>query len=82
LDEPTASLDPDATLKIESQITNASDQSIKVVMVTHDIAQARRLAGDIVFVSKGTVKEHSSAELFFKQPQSIEARDYLSAYIR
>lgn len=82
LDEPTASLDPDATLKIESQITNASDQSIKIVMVTHDIAQARRLAGDIVFVSKGTVKEHSSAELFFKQPQSIEARDYLSAYIR
>lgn len=82
LDEPTASLDPDATLKIESQIINASHQSIKVIMVTHDIAQARRLASDIIYVSQGTVKEHTKAKLFFQQPQSIEARDYLSAYIR
>lgn len=82
LDEPTANLDPDATLKIESQIYNASQQTIKVIMVTHDIAQARRLADDVVFISQGSVAEHSKAELFFNQPQSVAAKEYLSAYIR
>lgn len=81
-DEPTANLDPDATQKIESQIINASKQSIKIIMVTHDIAQARRLADDVIFVSNGTIAEHTAAKDFFTQPASTEADRYLSAYLR
>ncbi len=81
-DEPTANLDPDATLQIESQIISASQQSIKVIMVTHDIAQARRLADDVVFLNKGTITEHCSADKFFTRPESAEAGNYLSAYIK
>ena len=81
LDEPTANLDPNATLKIESQIVAASNQSIKVIMVTHDIAQARRLADEIIFLHKGSLAEHTDAGVFFKQPQSIEAGNYLTSYL-
>lgn len=82
LDEPTANLDPGATLKVESQVISASQQTIKIVLVTHDIAQARRLADNVVFMSDGTVTEHSSAKTFFSQPASAEATSFMSAYIR
>ena len=81
LDEPTANLDPNATLKIESQITTASRQGIKIIMVTHDIAQARRLADEIIFLHKGSLTEHTSAGVFFTQPHSVEAQDYLTSYL-
>ncbi len=81
LDEPTANLDPQATRQIEAQIIDASRQNIKIIMVTHDIAQARRIAGEIIFMHQGTLTEHSNARRFFDQPQSDAARDYLSAYI-
>ncbi len=81
LDEPTANLDPGATLKIESQIVTASSQHIKIIMVTHDIAQARRLADDIIFLHKGSLTEHSDAEVFFNKPRSVEAQNYLNSYL-
>ena len=80
LDEPTANLDPQASRQIESQIINASRQSIKIIMVTHDVAQARRLADEILFLHAGLLTEHTTAEQFFNQPQSKEAADFLAAY--
>ena len=82
LDEPTANLDPSATRKIEAQILLASEQSIKVIMVTHDIAQARRLADDVLFLHNGTITEHTTASTFFETPESVEAKEYLAAYIK
>lgn len=82
LDEPTANLDPTATLKIEALVAQVSQQSIKVIMVTHDIAQARRLADDVLFLHQGSLAEYTTAASFFDQPQSVAAQDYLSAYIR
>jgi len=81
LDEPTANLDPNATQKIETQILAASSQSIKIIMVTHDVAQARRLASEVVFLHKGSIAEKTDAEQFFNQPRSPEARNYLSSYL-
>jgi len=80
LDEPTANLDPEASLQIESQILSAKSQSIKIIMVTHDIAQARRLADEVLFLHSGRLTEHTSAEVFFNQPISTEAADFLAAY--
>ena len=78
LDEPTASLDPSSTLAIETAITTASARGVKVILVTHDTGQARRLANDVVFIHRGRVAEHSGADAFFDRPDSAVARDYLA----
>lgn len=78
LDEPTASLDPRATLEIEKLVRQAEIDGTKVVLITHDIGQAKRLAADIVFMHQGFALEHSPAETFFDTPQSLEALAYLN----
>lgn len=78
LDEPTASLDPSATLAIETAIAAANERGVKIILVTHDAGQARRLANDVVFIHRGSVAEHCSADAFFNQPVSKAARDYLA----
>ncbi|WP_413718712.1 ATP-binding cassette domain-containing protein [Silicimonas sp. MF1-12-2] len=81
LDEPTASLDPASGLAIESIVGEARDRGVRVIFVTHDIGQARRMADDVVFLQWGRVVEHSSAERFFSEPQSDAARHYLNGRI-
>ena len=78
LDEPTASLDPGSVLIIERLIQQASAAGVKVIFVSHDIGQAKRLASDVVFLHQGKITEHSPAETFFKQPISKEAQAYLA----
>ena len=77
LDEPTASLDPAATRAIEGSLTDLHQQGTTIVMVTHHLGQARRLAEDIVFVHQGRVAEHTPADEFFKQPRSTAASQFL-----
>ena len=50
----------------------------KIVMSTHDLGQARRLAGDIVFLAKGRVIEHAPAQRFFAEPATPEARCFVA----
>ena len=78
LDEPTASLDPAATKAIEELIRSVSARGVKVVMATHDLGEARRLAGDIVLLHRGTVVETSAADQFFRSPATAEARTFLA----
>lgn len=78
LDEPTASLDPESTAKIETLTRSIADNGVKVVFVTHDRAQAERIADDVAFLADGTVTEHRNASLFFSDPKSIEAQCYLA----
>lgn len=78
LDEPTASLDPASTALIEAAVQSAQINGTKVIFVTHDIGQARRLGGEVVFIHRGRVCEQCSARSFFKKPVSREARDYLA----
>ncbi len=82
LDEPTASLDPAATAALEELIRMARAQSVRIALVTHDIAQARRLADDVLFLEAGRIAEHAPADLFFAGPQSGAARDYLDGRLR
>lgn len=77
MDEPTANLDPAATAEIEALIKTTADADVKVVLVTHNAAQATRLCEDIVFMHKGQVLEHNTADAFFKNPTSAEAKAYL-----
>jgi tungstate transport system ATP-binding protein len=78
LDEPTASLDPASTLAIEGLLIEAQHRGIKIVVVTHDVGQARRLAQDVVFLHHGRVVEHGLAKDFFVQPESAAARAFLA----
>ena len=81
LDEPTASLDPASVLKIEDIVIKARAAGVRVIFVTHDIGQARRMADDVVFLNRGRVAEHSPAAAFFAHPSSTAARDYLNGRI-
>lgn len=78
LDEPTASLDPAATRMVEEIVTAVAERGIKVVMSTHDIGQARRIAGDIVFMAGGRIVETAPAARFFSSPATEAARRFLS----
>ena len=78
LDEPTASLDPTATKAVEDIIRAVSQRNIKVVMATHDLGEARRLAGEIVMLHRGRVVETGAAVSFFDAPQTAEARAFLA----
>jgi tungstate transport system ATP-binding protein len=77
LDEPTANLDPSATHEIESAIAAIHSGGTKIVMVTHDLGQARRLADEVVFLHNGRVAERASAVRFFTGPACPEAAAFL-----
>jgi tungstate transport system ATP-binding protein len=78
LDEPTASLDPAATKAIEDVVRAVAARGIKVVMSTHDLGEARRLAGDIVLMHRGRIIETADASTFFSQPTTLEARRFVA----
>ena len=77
LDEPTASLDPAATKAVEDIVQRIANAGVKIVMATHDIGQARRLAGGIVFLARGRLVEHAPAQHFFTSPMTPEAAAFL-----
>lgn len=81
LDEPTVSLDPASTAAIEELVATARGRGVKVVLVTHDVGQAHRLADDVVFLHRGRIRETAPAESFFTRPASSEARAYLEGRI-
>ena len=78
LDEPTSALDPSATQAIEQMVLRASARGVRIVMVTHDIGQARRLAADIVMMQGGHVVEHGAAKQVLDAPISLASRRYLA----
>ncbi len=81
LDEVTASLDPANTLAIETVIRRVSDDGTRVLLVSHDLGQGKRVADDVVFLHRGRLAEHSPAKTFFSQPVSAEARGYCEGRI-
>ena len=78
LDEPTASLDPAATKAIEDIVRAVTARGVKVVMSTHDLGQAKRLAGEIVLLHRGRLIETGPATDFFAAPRTEEARKFIA----
>jgi tungstate transport system ATP-binding protein len=76
LDEPTASLDPAAAKSVEDVLRAVAGRGVKIVLSTHDLGTARRLAGEVILLHRGRIVEHSSSENFFKQPKTEEARRF------
>ena len=78
LDEPTASLDPAATKAIEDIIRAIAASGIKVVMATHDLGEAKRLAGDILLLHRGRIVERAPVSEFLNAPRTAEARTFVA----
>jgi tungstate transport system ATP-binding protein len=77
LDEPTSNLDPAATRMVEEMIRRIHLDGTKIVMTTHDLGQARRLADEIIFLHCGRLLERTAAQPFFAGPRSQEAAAFL-----
>lgn len=81
LDEPTAHLDPGATASIERLLRDWSTAGTGFVMSTHDLAQARRLADQIIFMHRGEVIEFGPANRFFASPATEIGARFLAGDI-
>jgi tungstate transport system ATP-binding protein len=77
LDEPTASLDPAAARAVEELVATIHGAGTKIVMTTHDLGQARRLADQILFMYRGRLVEAGPADSFFTGPATPEAAAFL-----
>jgi tungstate transport system ATP-binding protein len=77
LDEPCASLDPAATKAVEEIVLALAARGTKIVMTTHDLGQARRLAAEVVFLHRGRVVEHAPAGRLFAAPAAPETAAFL-----
>ncbi|MBB4017854.1 tungstate transport system ATP-binding protein [Chelatococcus caeni] len=77
LDEPTASLDPGACRAIEDAIRAIDAAGTKIIMTTHDLGQARRLADEVLFLCRGRLMEHTPAGEFFERPRTPQAAAFL-----
>jgi tungstate transport system ATP-binding protein len=77
LDEPTASLDPAAARAVEELVGSIHRSGTKIVMTTHDLGQARRLADEILFLNHGRLVEAGPARPFFAGPATREAAAFL-----
>jgi tungstate transport system ATP-binding protein len=77
LDEPTASLDPASVRAVEDVIRAVAASGVKIVMATQNLGQARRIAGEIVFLLRGRVHERAPVAAFFNAPETSEAAAFL-----
>jgi len=77
LDEPTANLDPGSARAIEEIVQAIHEAGTKIVMVTHNLGQAQRLADEILFLHDGRLCERTATAVFFHRPATAEAAAYL-----
>lgn len=78
LDEPTAALDPASTAAIETAVRRFHETGVTIVMSSHDLGQAGRLADDVIFLHGGRLQEHTTAERFFASPATERGRRFVA----
>lgn len=78
MDEPTSSLDPVSSQKIENLLTDLRDiYGITVLVVTHDVHQAKRISDYTIFLYMGKLLEHGGAEKVFNNPEHKRTKKYI-----
>jgi tungstate transport system ATP-binding protein len=78
LDEPTANLDPNSATMIERAIASRKKEDEIIIMATHNLAQARRLADEIIHIYNGRIVEWSRPDEFFNNPHSEITRKFIN----
>lgn len=82
LDEPTASIDPEASYMIEQYLKDLRAEGHTIILMsTHDLFQARRLADDVVLLFKGEMIEAGEKDSFFNSPKSDITRKFINGEI-
>jgi phosphate transport system ATP-binding protein len=76
LDEPTSALDPNATESIEALIRTLAP-NLTVIIVTHNLAQANRIADRTIFLNQGRMVEHGDTKQMFENPTNEETANYV-----
>ena len=79
-DEVTASLDPEMVREVLEVILSLAKQGMTMLIVTHEMSFARAVADKIVFIDKGNICEISEPGVFFTNPQTERARQFLNSF--
>lgn len=77
-DEPTSALDPEMINEVLDVMTDLAKGGMTMVVVTHEMSFARRVADRILFMADGAIVEDADPETFFMNPQSDRAKDFLA----
>jgi putative glutamine transport system ATP-binding protein len=77
-DEPTSALDPEMIQEVLDVMIALADDGITMVVVTHEMGFARRVADRVIFMADGSIIEENTPEEFFKRPQQERAQQFLS----
>ena len=81
-DEPTSALDPEMVGEVLAAMQNLAESGMTMLVVTHEMAFARDVSSQIVYMNQGVICEQGSPEQIFQNPQKQETRDFLSRFRR
>lgn len=79
-DEPTSALDPELTGEVLKVIRSLADRNMTMIIVTHEMAFARDVADEIIFMDGGVIVEHGPAHQVIENPQEERTRHFLARY--
>jgi glutamate transport system ATP-binding protein len=77
-DEPTSALDPEMVQEVLDVMTDLAKGGMTMIVVTHEMGFARKVADRVVFMAEGAIEEQNTPDQFFSNPQSPRAQDFLS----
>jgi glutamate/aspartate transport system ATP-binding protein len=80
-DEPTSALDPEMISEVLEVMEGLAKGGMTMVVVTHEMGFARRVADRVIFMDQGEIVETSATEQFFQSPTSARAAEFLSKII-
>lgn len=78
-DEPTSALDPEMIGEVLDVMTELAKEGMTMVIVTHEMNFARRVADRVIFMESGSILEENTPEEFFASPRTQRARDFLNS---
>ncbi len=81
-DEPTSALDPEMINEVLDVMTSLAADGMTMMVVTHEMGFARRVADRVVFMDAGEIVEDTTTEAFFREPESERARQFLSKILQ
>lgn len=81
-DEPTSSLDPELVGEVLAVMRSLAQEGMTMIIATHEMKFAEEVASRVVFLDDGEIVESSDPKVFFKQPETQRARQFLDRYLR
>ena len=79
-DEPTSALDPELTGEVLKVLRNLADKKTTMIIVTHEMAFARDVASQVIFMDDGYILEQGRPEEVFDNPEQERTKQFLSSY--